>query len=78
MATHDFRAWAAIESCRRLGIAVPYEVAVVGVDDNPVICNSCNPPLTSVRPNSHQVGYRAAELLHHLMEYPSRKTNATR
>jgi LacI family transcriptional regulator len=73
MATHDFRAWAAIESCRRLGIAVPYEVAVVGVDDNPVICNSCNPPLTSVRPNSHQVGYRAAELLHQLMEYPARK-----
>jgi LacI family transcriptional regulator len=73
MATHDFRAWAAIESCRRLGIAVPYEVAVIGVDDNPVICNSCNPPLSSVRPNCHQVGYRAAELLDKLMEHRSKK-----
>jgi LacI family transcriptional regulator len=73
MATHDFRAWAAIESCRRLGISVPYEIAIVGVDDNPVICNTCKPPLTSVRPNSHQVGYRAAELLDKLMANPSKK-----
>jgi LacI family transcriptional regulator len=73
LATHDFRAWAAIESCRRLGIRVPYDIAVVGVDDNPVICNSCNPPLTSVRPKSHQVGYRAGECLNYLMTHPSAK-----
>jgi LacI family transcriptional regulator len=73
MATHDFRAWAAIESCRRLGIRVPYDIAVVGVDDNPVICNSCNPPLTSVRPNSHEIGFRAAELLNHMMARPAKK-----
>jgi LacI family transcriptional regulator len=78
MATHDFRAWALIESCRRLGILVPYEIAVVGVDDNPGICNSCNPQLTSVRPNSREVGYRAAELLNSLMEYPSKKTPCVR
>ncbi|MDZ4818778.1 MAG: DNA-binding transcriptional regulator [Planctomycetota bacterium] len=74
MATHDFRAWAAIESCRRLGIAVPYEIAIVGVDDNTAICSSCSPPLTSVRPNSHQVGYRAAELLNKLLENQSKNT----
>jgi LacI family transcriptional regulator, galactose operon repressor len=77
IATHDFRAWAVIESCRRLGIVVPDEIAVVGVDDNPVICNSCNPPLTSVRPSSHQVGYRAAELLNKLMERPSAKSHCS-
>jgi LacI family transcriptional regulator len=56
-----------------LGLRVPYDLAVVGVDDNPVICNSCNPPLTSVRPKSHQVGYRAGECLNYLMTHPSAK-----
>jgi LacI family transcriptional regulator len=73
LATHDFRAWAVIESCRRLGIRVPFDVAVVGVDDNPIICNSCNPPLTSVRPKSHQLGYRAGEYLNHIMSHSSAK-----
>jgi LacI family transcriptional regulator len=42
-------------------------VAVVGVDNEKVFCELCDPPLSSVEPNPRQVGYEAAELLDRLM-----------
>ena len=37
------------QQMRRLGIQVPDEMAVVGVDNDDVICDLCDPPLSSVR-----------------------------
>ena len=51
----------------RLNVAVPEEVAVVGCDDDAVLCNLCHPPLSSVVPNPERVGYEAAALLDRLM-----------
>ena len=42
---------------------MPDEVAVLGVDNDPVLCELCDPPLSSVIPDARQAGYRAAELL---------------
>jgi LacI family transcriptional regulator len=42
---------------------VPEEVAVVGVDNEVVLCELCDPPLSSVVPNPMRIGYEAAELL---------------
>ena len=55
------------EACRRTGIQVPDEVAVIGVDDDEPLCEVCNPPLSSVRPGHARVGYHAAALLDALM-----------
>ena len=55
------------QACREVGVAVPEEVAVVGVDNDEPICTICDPPLTSVCPNHEEVGYRAAELLDQIM-----------
>lgn len=57
-----------LEACRRAGIAVPDEVAVVGVDNDETLCDVCNPPLSSVDAGHRQVGYRAAALLRELMD----------
>jgi LacI family transcriptional regulator len=46
---------------------VPEQVAVLGVDNNEVICNLCEPPLSSIMPNSEQIGFAAAECLAKLM-----------
>lgn len=56
-----------IEICVRNGIHVPEEVAVLGVDNIELLCESAIVPLSSVRTNLTEVGYRAAEQLDRLM-----------
>ena len=68
MACNDLRGLHVLEACRSLRLAVPEEVAVVGVDDEAEICDLCEPPLSSIIPNAELVGYKAAELLDGLME----------
>jgi LacI family transcriptional regulator len=67
MACNDDRGRQLLEASLLAGLAVPDDVAVVGVDDDHVICNLSNPPLSSVVFNLEQAGYRAAELLDGLM-----------
>ncbi len=56
------------QACRQAGIAVPEEVAIIGVDNDEPICAICDPPLTSVDPNHEEVGYQAAALLDRMMQ----------
>jgi LacI family transcriptional regulator len=67
MTCNDYRGQHVLEACGRLDLAVPEEVAVVGVDDEEELCELCEPPLSSVVPNAEMVGYKAAELLDQLM-----------
>ena len=67
MACYDIRAQQVLVACRSLGFAVPDEVAVVGVDNDELLCDLCSPPLSSVIPNNHQAGYEAARLLDQMM-----------
>ncbi len=67
MACNDDRGLHVLDACRRAGLAVPEEVAVIGVDDDPLLCELCDPPLSSVVPNPERIGYEAAELLDRLM-----------
>ncbi len=48
-------------------IAVAEEVAVIGVDNEELLCQMCDPPLSTVVPNAERIGYEAAELLDRLM-----------
>jgi LacI family transcriptional regulator len=68
LACYDIRGRQAIDACRRTGIAVPDEVAVLGVDDDDVLCGLASPPLSSVIPDAIGAGRRAAELLEQLMQ----------
>ena len=63
-------------ACRRRGIAVPAQIAVLGVDNDPVVCSVSFPPLSSIDLNSKRVGYEAAALLDRMMhgEPPPEKT----
>ncbi|MES2706194.1 MAG: DNA-binding transcriptional regulator [Verrucomicrobiota bacterium] len=66
-ACYDLRGRQVLDACRRLGIAVPDEVAVLGVDNDEVLCNLAHPPLSSVIPNTMRTGYEAAALLDRMM-----------
>ncbi len=67
MTCYDLRGQQLLDACRRAGIAVPDEVAVVGVDNDELLCELSHPPLSSVIPNSIRAGYEAAALLDRLM-----------
>ena len=67
MAAHDLRALCVLDACRRKGLAVPEQVAVIGVDDDETLCNLSDPPLSSVQLDHECIGFTAAELLDHLM-----------
>jgi LacI family transcriptional regulator len=55
------------QACREAGVAVPEEVAIVGVDNDETLCSICDPPLSSVCPNHEEVGYQGAALLDRMM-----------
>jgi LacI family transcriptional regulator len=67
LACNDVRGLHVLDATRRVGLHVPEEVAVIGVDDDPLLCELCDPPLSSVVPNMERIGYEAAELLDRLM-----------
>jgi LacI family transcriptional regulator len=67
LAVQDYRARAAIDECRRLGLGIPGDVAIIGIDDDPTICEFCRPTLSSVSRNSWRLGYETASLLDDLM-----------
>lgn len=72
----DIYAAQVTNACRRCGIAVPSQVAVLGVDNDPVVCSVSFPPLSSIDLHSPQVGYQAAALLDRMMagSPPPKKT----
>lgn len=56
-----------LDVCRRAGIAVPEQVAVIGVDNDTLLCSLADPPLSSVAHDLDRIGYEAAALLERSM-----------
>jgi len=67
MTCHDDRGQQVLDACRRAGYQVPDEVAVIGVDNDPMLCNLCNPPLTSIDVYPSRIGFEAAAQLNKAM-----------
>ena len=67
MAANDERGQQVIEACRIAGLHVPDELAVIGADNDEVVCGLADPPLSSVGVNFERAGYEAAAALDALM-----------
>ena len=67
MACNDPRAKHVLEACENANIAVPEEVAILGIDNDLIYCLSGKPSLSSIELNVEKAGYQAAELLDRLM-----------
>jgi len=68
MACDDNQALHITEACRLSNIRIPEEVAVLGVDNDEVLCNLSDPPLSSIGQNTIKAGYEAARLLHTMIK----------
>jgi LacI family transcriptional regulator len=59
----DSHAVRLLDICRELGIAVPEEAAILGYGNDPVICETLRPTLSSLDLDARRIGYEAARLL---------------
>ena len=69
MACNDDRAEHVIEGCKLSGLNVPEDVAVIGVDNDELVCEFSDPPLSSIALNSEKGGFEIAELLDSFMKH---------
>lgn len=67
---NDLRAFHLMKACSDENIAVPRDVAVLGVDNDRLVCTFSNPPLSSIDTDSLTLGQTAARMLSHLMACP--------
>ena len=59
----DLRASHLLAACQSLGLSVPSDVAILGVDDDPIYCMFSTPRLSSIDPDSVAIGQTAAKTL---------------
>lgn len=72
MAAFDFRATQIVDACSEAGIRVPGQVALIGVDNDELLCQSANPFLSSIKPDHVHEGFLAAAELHRLFRSRAR------
>ena len=63
LAANDATADIVLRLLRNRRIKVPEDIAVVGIDNDTLICENTTPTLTSVAPDFERSGYLAAEML---------------
>ena len=69
----DDRSQHIMHACKMARLDVPTEVAIIGVDNDELVCRLANPQLSSIALGAQRAGYEAAELLDQLMA--GRKTD---
>jgi len=67
MACNDDRGEQVIEACKIAGLTVPDEVAVIGADNDDLVCELSDPPMSSVGIGFERAGYECGEMLDRLM-----------
>lgn len=74
MACSDRHAQRVLDACRRGGLAVPEDLAVIGVDNDEETCRLSDPPLSSVIDDPVRIGTEAARLLDRMMRSRVRRS----
>ena len=72
-AANDDRGYDVIAFCHAHRIRVPEDAAVLGINNDTLICENCHPRLSSIQPDFEQEGYLAAETLSKMMQSKPRK-----
>ena len=68
LASWDMAAVQVAELCHKARLSVPNQVAILGVDDDELLCNGATPRLSSVKPNHEELGFRACDELERLFQ----------
>jgi LacI family transcriptional regulator len=68
MCCNDDRALQVVEACKLVDLGVPDDVAVLGVDNDVLVCDLADPRISSIALNTQTAGHEAAKLLDYLMK----------
>jgi LacI family transcriptional regulator len=68
LGANDRYAWHVIDGCRENNIAVPEDIAVLGVDNDTLLTEMVRPTLSSINLGAERIGFQAATLLERLMK----------
>ena len=77
-AANDCVAAEVADACREAGLVVPDEVAILGVGNDPIECESAQVALSSIDPGLDALGCRAAEMLETIMDGAAAPEEAVR
>lgn len=64
---HDKRARQLLAATAKAGIKVPQELAILGVDDDEMLCTTVSPALSSIPTGDFRLGYYAGRILEELL-----------
>jgi len=67
LSAYDDTAATVLSICRRAGLKIPEDVAVLGIGNDEDVCLHTVPPLSSVQPDFEEEGYRASRELQSMM-----------
>lgn len=70
MACDDNQAAILVEACNVLGIRIPYDAAIIGVDNDEVTCNLSTPPISSIDVDIERGGYELAAMADEMVRNP--------
>ncbi|MEO0512670.1 MAG: substrate-binding domain-containing protein [Planctomycetota bacterium] len=71
LAANDVRGRQILSACTAVGISVPEQIAVLGIDNDDVVCELANPSLSSIQPDTFRLGFDGAATLDRLMDSPN-------
>ena len=74
-ACDDNQASILVEACNALGLNIPKDVAILGVDNDEILCNMSNPPITSIDVDIERGGYEAAAMAVQMKHDPGYQGN---
>lgn len=67
MVVGDYRAIDVINACSRAKLKIPNDISIISVDNNPILCDSTSPALSSIEPSFEREGFEAAKTLDRMM-----------
>ena len=71
MACDDNQGNILLQACEACGFNVPYDVAVLGVDNDEILCNMSSPAMSTINVNIEQGGYDAAAMVDRMVKDPT-------
>jgi LacI family transcriptional regulator len=67
---NDLRAWQLLQVCKECDVDVPHDIAILGLDNDVIVCGFSNPMLSSIDPDTPAIGREAARTLVEMMNDP--------
>ena len=67
LAACDDRAYEIVDACAECGLRIPAEIGLLGVNNDPLLCENSNPSISSVQPDFRKEGYLAAQTIDRMM-----------